>query len=375
MTNPLKPAPEWYEVANIGEVDSPALLVYPGRVEENLRRMITMAGGAHRLCTHVKTHKLPELVRLQLSMGITKFKCATIAEAEMAAANGAPDVLLAYQPVGPKVRRIIELARRFPDTKFSTITDNEAVVRTLSEAAVQAGIILPVLVDIDCGMHRSGIGPDAGAFELFQLIASSPGLAAGGLHVYDGHLHQPKRADREAAHSASIAPVKILRERLLAAGLPVPRVVAGGTPSFPMHARDTTLECSPGTCVFWDSMSQAQCSDLDFLPAALVLTRVVSKIGGNRLCLDLGHKAIASENPHPRVIFLNLPDAVAVMHSEEHLVVETARAGDFPIGATLYGVPWHICPTVALYAEAVVVKEGVAADKWTVEARSRFLHV
>jgi D-serine deaminase-like pyridoxal phosphate-dependent protein len=82
---------------------------------------------------------------------------------------------------------------------------------------------------------------------------------------------------------------------------------------------------------------------MEFLNAALVLTRVVSKPGGNRLCLDLGHKAIASENPHPRVVFLNLPDAQAISHSEEHLVVETERAGEIELGACLYGVPWHVC--------------------------------
>jgi D-serine deaminase-like pyridoxal phosphate-dependent protein len=135
------------------------------------------------------------------------------------------------------------------------------------------------------------------------------------------------------------------------------------------------LECSPGTCVFWDAMSTAQCPDMDFLQAALVLTRVVSKPGPNLLCLDLGHKAIAAENPHPRVVFLNLPDARAVRHSEEHLVLETPRAAEFPVGTPLYGIPWHICPTVALHAQAVVVRNGRAMEQWKIEARSRMLHV
>ena len=127
-----------------------------------------------------------------------------------------------------------------------------------------------------------------------------------------------------------------------------------------------------GTLYFTQFQGQA---DLDFLNAALVLTRVVSKPGGNRLCLDLGHKAIASENPQPRVIFLNLPDARAVSHSEEHLVVETERAGETELGACIYGVPWHVCPTVALHAEAVIVREGRAQERWEVVARNRRLTV
>src|SRR5207302_169959 len=83
---------------------------------------------------------------------------------------------------------------------------------------------------------------------------------------------------------------------------------AGGTPTFPIHARRADLECSPGTCVFWDASSASKLPDLSFLPAALVLTRVISKPAPDRLCLDLGHKALASEMPHPRVQFLNLPD-------------------------------------------------------------------
>ena len=114
---------------------------------------------------------------------------------------------------------------------------------------------------------------------------------------------------------------------------------------------------------------------MDFLNAALVLTRVVSKPGGNRLCLDLGHKAIASENPHPRVIFLNLPDARGVSHSEEHLVVETERAGEIELGACLYGVPWHVCPTVALHSEAVIVENGRATQHWKIAGRERKLTI
>ena len=111
------------------------------------------------------------------------------------------------------------------------------------------------------------------------------------------------------------------------------------------------------------------------MSAVVLLTRVVSRPAPNRLCLDLGHKAVAAENPHPRVMLFGLEDATAVGHSEEHLVLETDRAGDFPVGSALYGVPWHVCPTVALYNDAVVVRQGRADVRWPVTARARTLTI
>ena len=135
------------------------------------------------------------------------------------------------------------------------------------------------------------------------------------------------------------------------------------------------VECSPGTSVFWDWSYSTILPDLDFLPAVLLLTRIVSKPGENRLCLDLGHKAVASENPPPRVILLALPETTAVGHSEEHLVLETARAGEFSVGSHFYGMPWHICPTVALHNEAVVVTGGRAIGRWQVVGRARKISI
>jgi D-serine deaminase-like pyridoxal phosphate-dependent protein len=232
-----------------------------------------------------------------------------------------------------------------------------------------------VLLDLDCGQHRCGVEPGPTALSLYRLAGSLPGIKAGGLHAYDGHIHDTDLAARARNCEASFAPVMKLREELLSAGFPVPRVVAGGTPTFPLHAKRSEVECSPGTCVFWDFGYADNLPDMDFLVAALVLTRVVSRPGGNRLCLDLGHKAIASENPHPRVRLLGLEDAKFVTHSEEHLVVETPRANEFSVGDALYGIPRHICPTVALYSEAVIIRAGQAVERWKVAARERRLTI
>ncbi|MEA3211090.1 MAG: hypothetical protein QOE70_4147 [Chthoniobacter sp.] len=360
---------------NAADIPSPALLIDLATVDRNLDRMLAIAGGPERLRPHMKTHKLPQLIRRQLALGITRFKCATIAEAEMVADCGAPDVLLASQPVGPNAQRFIELVQRFRQARISTISDDEGAIRELSRQAARAGVILEVFLDLDVGQHRTGIAPGPRAAELYRLIGSLPGLSAGGLHAYDGHIHDPDANARAAICDAACAPALALRDELLAAGLAVPRFVAGGTPTFPIHARRRDVECSPGTCVLWDAGYGRKLPDLEFEPAAWLLTRVVSKPAADRLCLDLGHKAVASEMPHPRVVFPELPEAQAVVHSEEHLVLETPRAAEFAVGDPFLGIPWHICPTVALHAEVWVIENGAASERWPVIARVRRLTI
>jgi D-serine deaminase-like pyridoxal phosphate-dependent protein len=363
--------PATYAVENADEIDSPTLLVYEERVHENLRRMIAQAGGPERLCPHVKTHKLPQLIARQVELGITKFKAATIAEAEMCAAAGAPQVLLAHAPVGPRAERLVGLVRAFPKTSFAVIVDDAGVARHLSAVVRQAGVSMDVLLDIDCGMHRSGIAPGQDADALYRLVSELPGLRAVGLHAYDGHIHDTNLNTRQTKCEEALAPVLAMRDRLRAAGLPVTRLVTGGTPTFPLLAARTDVECSPGTSVLWDYGYATTLPDLDYLCAAALLTRVTSRPLPNRLCLDLGHKSVGSEMPQPRVVLLGLEDAKLVGHSEEHLVIETARAADYPPGTALYALPWHICPTVNLHSEVVVVQNRRATTRWPVAARSR----
>ena len=355
----------------MAEIDSPALVVYPDRIAENIRRKIAIAGGTERLRPHIKTHKMSAVVRMQLDAGIPKCKCATLAEAEMAAKAGATDILLAQQPVGPKIAKLARLAAQFSSVRFSTIVDDPRIASELSLACRQAGCRIGLLIDLDVGMGRSGIAPGTAAAELYRLIARLPNASPGGLHAYDGHIHDRDVAPRAAACEAALRPVEALRDQLLAEGLPVPRIVAGGTPTFPFHARHADRECSPGTCVLWDAGYATLFPDLDFLPAAVVFSRVISKPGRDRLCLDLGHKAVAADPAGPRVVWLDLPDAAVVMHSEEHLTISTPRAAEFQTGDVLYGIPWHICPTCALHAEVIVARNGHAVGTWRVDARDR----
>ena len=127
---------DWYAISNANAIPTPTVLVYPDRVEKNLQRMITMAGDVSRLRPHVKTHKLPQIIALKRKAGIHKFKVSTIAEAEMTATAGGEDILLAYQPVGPNIARLVTLMRRFPDTRFAALVDDPANLAAISQVAV-----------------------------------------------------------------------------------------------------------------------------------------------------------------------------------------------------------------------------------------------
>lgn len=360
-------------LTNADEIPSPALLLVREGIEANLKKMLAMVRGPQWLRPHIKTHKIPELVRRQIELGIHQFKCATIAEAEMAAAAGARDVLLALQPVGPNARRFLLLRSTFPNTRFSAVVDDAAAVRDL--ARLVDGKPIYLLIDLDIGQHRTGVEPGPAALALAQVLASTPEVAFDGLHAYDGHIHDRDVEARRTACEKSFARVRECQRHLENAGIPVKRVVAGGTPTFPFHAQRGDVECSPGTCVLWDAGYAAGYPDLEFVPAAFLLARVVSRPTPTRVCLDLGHKAVASEMPHPRVVFPEIPEATPVAHNEEHLVLETPRASNWPVGAACVGIPWHVCPTVALHAEAWLVENGTARESWAVIGRARRLHI
>jgi D-serine deaminase-like pyridoxal phosphate-dependent protein len=361
----------WYEIANVDEIPSPALVFYAERIEENIRRMIAVAGDAGRLRPHVKTHKTGEIVKLQLKHGIRRFKCSTIAEAEMAAAAGAPDVLLAMQPVGPAIPRFFALQRAFPGAFFSAIVDSEEVIGAIAGAAAGAGTKACLWLDVNSGMNRTGAAPGAEAGRLYRLVHRTERLTVGGLHVYDGHIHESDLAARTRQCNEEYAPVQAMLDELRKAGLPVPAVVAGGSPTFPIHARRPGVNLSPGTPLLWDAGYSEAYPDLEFLVAAVLVGRVVSKPAPGLLCLDLGTKAVASEMPQPRVSLLNVDGYRIVGHNEEHLIIEVPGADRYRPGAVAYGVPAHICPTVARYETAGVVEGGRCTGEWRITARNR----
>jgi D-serine deaminase-like pyridoxal phosphate-dependent protein len=374
----MDPMP-WYLLENSAEIPSPALLLHRDRIEANLRQMVAIAGDPLRLWPHVKTHKLPELIAWQVGLGIAQFKCATIAEAEMVAGvEGVRSILLAVQPVGPQIERWIRLASRFPGISWSAVVDDAGVVESLRSAAAACAIAKPLglWIDLDVGQHRTGIAPGRVCDGLLQSVrAASPTLRFDGLHAYDGHLGIPDLAERTRLCHEAFAPVAALRASLETELGHRLQVLAGGSPTFAIHAARSDVSLSPGTTVLWDAGYAHKMPDLPFQPAAVLLSRVISRPAARQVCLDLGHKAVASEMPHPRTVFLNLPDATALSHSEEHLVVEAPAADSFRVGDVVYSLPWHVCPTMALHQEVWLVENGRASVRWTVQARSRRISI
>lgn len=351
-----------YQIRDLDRVLSPALLFYPDRIKRNIQKMISVAGSPDRLRPHVKTFKCKEVVQMQLAAGIQRFKCASLQEARLLAEIQVKDVLLAYPLSGPAQVDFLHLQRLFPQTRFSVLIDHPDQVKQWKE---KEAAIVSVFIDLNVGMNRTGIAP-ALAKALYQTLDEN--FQFRGWHAYDGHLHAENLETRKQEVDAAFAAVQHLlddfskRKDL--------EIICGGSISFPVHAQYPERTLSPGTTLLWDQ-GYKSFPDLDFEIAAVVLCRVISKPQEDLLCLDLGHKAVASEMKEMPVYFQQIPDATVTMLSEEHLAVRTELASSFKIGDALYGFPWHICPTVALHESALVIKDQTVIGNWEISARKR----
>lgn len=360
---------KWYKVEDAENIISPSLLVYPNRIEENLKTMIKIAGGTNILRPHIKTHKIAEIIELQLKYGINKFKCATIAEAELLGSCGVEDILLAMQPVGVHIRRFFNLMSTFPNSKFSTIVDSEKVILEIAEIAEIKNTHVHLWLDINNGMNRTGILPNNEAIQLYKKIDNHSHLIARGLHVYDGHIHISDYTSREKACDKAFNDVLELKKEIEKLGIKIKRIVAGGTPTFPIHVKRENIEVSPGTTLLWDHGYSDRYKDLKFLPAAVLLSRIVSKPNKKLICLDLGHKSVAAEMSFPRVKVLNIKNYEEVSQSEEHIVLSCNDFGKHEVGDLCYAIPTHICPTVIKYNKVLIVRDKKIKGHWKIGAR------
>ena len=369
---------ERYRIDDTSEIITPGIVVFRDIVQRNIETMVSIAGDAARLRPHCKTHKMKEVVELQIGQGITKHKCATFAEAEMVVAAGALDVVLAYNMVGPNIRRAVEFRKTYPDVKFAVTADHAGPIEELGRQMSAAGTSIDVLLDIDSGQHRTGIAPGPEALDLYGRLVTQSGVSPRGFHVYDGQNHQTDFDERSKAVNEVWKEVSAFRDQLNERDWPVPSIICGGTGSFPVFARinDIAMELSPGTCVFHDAGYGGMFPDLPFTPAALLLTRVISRPTANRVTFDLGYKAVASDPPAEiRVVFPDIEDANLVLQNEEHLVVETSQAERFAPGDEILAIPRHACPTSALHRQVFVVADGVLVDRWDVASRDRWLNI
>jgi D-serine deaminase-like pyridoxal phosphate-dependent protein len=363
----------WYEVANADDIVSPSLLVYPDRIEKNIQMMVKMVGNAARLRPHIKTHKTREIIEMQMSYGIYKFKCATIAEAELLGQCKAKDILLSVQPVGVNITRLFQLIDKFPESSFSAIVDNADVVRLISVKAASRGICMLLFLDLNTGMNRTGIAPNKDAEALCISISKDPNLKFRGLHAYDGHIRDTNTDERKKVCDAAYDLVANFKSTLENQGVTVETVVMGGSPTFPIHAKRQEVEASPGTTLLWDERYSSSFPDMEFLHAAVLLTRIISKPKSNIICLDLGHKSVAPEMNFPRVKIFGLETCEQTGQSEEHLVLSCPKNKSMQLGELFYAVPMHVCPTVAKYSKLLTVVNGKVAGSWQVAARDHSL--
>ncbi len=362
----------WYEIENIESVDSPSLVIYEEFLNKNLDEMIAMVdGNTNRLWPHVKTNKMGKVIEKMVSKGIFAFKSATIAEAELAAQSGAKMVLIAHQLVGPKIERLMNLKRSYPYTEFASLIDDPDTAILLNSKMTNADLKAKIFIDINNGMGRSGISTGEKLDQLTVLIQNLPNLKLVGFHVYDGHLRESDIFERKENIKNGIKEIEDVFNDMFSKDQSLV-LVAGGTPTFSGHVENKNRICSPGTCVLWDWGYGDLLLEQKFYYAALVISRIISIPGPNTITTDMGHKAVSSENPiDKRIRYLNHPEAKLVGQSEEHGVVHVKDSSTFKVGDVLYGVPYHVCPTVNLYDEAFLVKHNKFVENWPIAGRRR----
>lgn len=347
---------------------TPALVIDLAAARRNLRVILERTLGPGRWRPHVKTAKVPEVMALFADEGVRRYKCATLREAEVLAEllrdTPGADVLVAHHLHGPALEALAELQRAAPWISYSTLVESV-------DQVLDAPASLGLFIDIDLGMHRTG----APLAELGPLAAAA-GPRLRGVHAYDGHRHEADPEERTRLAHASYADLVEGVLSLQAKGVAVAEVITAGTPAFLpslsflgwAKLEGTTHRVSPGTVVYHDLRSTLQNPELPATFAATVLTRVASLPAEDRFTCDAGSKAIEAAGPELIAAALEQPGAVCLGQSEEHTVFRADGARP-DRGALLRLVPGHVCPTVNLANDAILVEDGRFVARVPVTAR------
>ena len=349
-----------YRLRDEDRVQTPALLVYPAFVDANIDATLRVMGGdANRWRPHLKTVKMPWVIRRLIERGVHQFKCATTLELLTACESGARNVLVAYPMVGANARRVIEIARQFSGVIVSVLVENT------EQARRWAGTPIGVFIDVNPGMDRTGISESAR--EEIVAIAQSLGDQFRGIHYYDGHVTGADHDEREKkAHLGYDQLVKIIYA-LHNACVFVSEVITSGTPAFPSAMtysgfRDKPFvhRASPGTVLFNDASSLGVLPpELGYRAAAAIMATVVSQPTAHRVTCDAGHKSVSADAGVPTCVVIGRSDLQPLKPSEEHLPIDVLEGSPIPaIGEALYLLPRHICPSVNHFDEALLVRGG-----------------
>lgn len=364
-----------YRISNFDDVMSPALALYPEIVASNIDRTVQLLeGNADRWRVHIKTAKLACTLRMLVDRGVRHFKCATTLELLVGCQCGAIDILVAYPVVGANARRVREIAAQFPDVHISVLIENQ------EQLAQWVDSNLGIFLDINPGMNRTGIEPDQ-TDAIVRTIhrVTNQGLEFRGLHYYDGQYGGLDEHERTVTAHAGYDTLLGLVAKVRAAGLLVPEIITAGTPTFPasltykkFHGSDFIHRVSPGTIVYCDATALAQLpSEWGYTPAALVVSRVVSRPHHGVVTCDAGHKTVSADAGVPTCVVVGHPELTPLSPSEEHLPMQSKTSDGPAIGDVLYLVPRHVCPTVNNFDCALVVRNGRIESLEQVSARGR----
>ena len=356
------------------EIDTPALLIDLDAFEFNLDRMAALlAPTGVKLRAHAKTHKSPVIAKLQMARGAVGQCVQKVAEAEVLAWGGIPDILVSNEVVGgAKLARLCALARI---ATVAVCADDAAQVAMLEAAAEDAGIRLPVLVEIDVGAARCGVAPGPDAVALAQRIAGSKHLRFGGLQAYQGSAqHKRTVAERRTLIDNAVDASRRTVEQLRQQGLACPIVGGAGTGTFEIESHSGIYtEMQAGSYVFMDAdyarnLDEAGAPVGTFRHALFVLATVMSAPKPGLAVLDAGHKAVAVDSGLP--VVWQRPEVRYVSASDEHGKLSVGAETTMPkLGEKLRLVPGHCDPTVDRYDWYVGVRNGRVECLWPVAAR------
>jgi D-serine deaminase-like pyridoxal phosphate-dependent protein len=354
------------------DLATPALVIDIGKAKRNIAAAIETIGSPNRWRPHVKTAKVAPVMALYLDAGIHQFKCATLLEASVLAdcrsaadGSGPADILVAHHLFGPALARLDALAKKHPSIHFSTLVESSDQV-----ASIPASVSL--FADLDLGMHRTGL--DVEDLAEIQAIARAAGARFRGLHAYDGHRHEEDLVERERLAHAGYDRVLRAYGDLKNAGLDPGEIITSGTPAYPAALTHRSLaevhhRVSPGTVVYHDLRTKQQLPDHAIEFAATVITRVASLPSTDLFTVDAGSKAIEAASPALIASALELPHAIALRQSEEHTVFRCDPAQRPSRGDLLRLVPGHVCPTVNLASECLLVEDDKPLGFAAVAAR------
>jgi D-serine deaminase-like pyridoxal phosphate-dependent protein len=382
MTTPAQvlPLPELtldaYRIEGVEEVLTPALAIYPEIVDRNIHATLALLGGdANRWRPHIKTAKLGFVIKLLLEHGISNFKCSTSLELLTVCENGGADVVVAYPMVGTNARRIVAIADQFSDVTVSALVECREQIEQWKGSRVE------LFIDVNPGMDRTGIEQER-VDEIIGLAREiqSAGQVFRGLHYYDGHLSSLAWPEREEVAHRGYDQLMEIVAAFAGAGIPIEEIITAGTPAFPCTLSYSAFSgasfvhrASPGTVVYNDCSSLTQLpAEYGYLPAAVVISTVVSRPSPDRFTCDAGHKTVAADSGTPTCAVIGRPEYLPSKPSEEHLPIDISAGSTPPlIGDLLYLVPRHICPTVNNFDHALLVEGGRIIGVEKVTARGR----